>query len=113
MEVTRRKFLHLCMSFSIGSLVSGIITYPNRSMAASSENKHESDPCNNTAKLSEGAKLTRKTLKYVSHSSNKDKVCHNCLFWIKPKTQNDFCGKCEIIPGLINPEGYCESWKSS
>jgi hypothetical protein len=54
-------------------------------------------------------KTMRKSLKYKSESPKKNKQCANCNLWQKPAS-GEQCGGCQLIPGPINPNGYCTSW---
>jgi hypothetical protein len=69
--------------------------------------------CTDLSRLS-AAKKKRRTqmrnsLNYQSDSPTENKTCSNCNLWQEPKSGAQ-CGGCQLIPGPINPNGYCTSW---
>lgn len=58
--------------------------------------------------LSEQQIQTRNALQYTDNSSKADQFCHNCQYF-KPAS-GEGCGTCSIVPGPINPQGWCTAW---
>ncbi|HQZ70274.1 MAG: high-potential iron-sulfur protein [Anaerolineae bacterium] len=67
--------------------------------------------CTDVSALTEDEKTTRTTLNYVDASVTEGKNCTNCQQF-QPDAANATasCGKCLVVPGSINPGGYCDSW---
>lgn len=65
--------------------------------------------CNDVSALSEADVATRNALEYVELSTEEGKDCTNCEQWQDPETDGG-CGTCLVVPGPINPAGYCSSW---
>ena len=49
------------------------------------------------------------TLQYVEETPNPDELCSNCTFWQEPEA-GDQCGGCDLFPGPVHPDGWCNSW---
>lgn len=65
--------------------------------------------CTDTSGLSESEIKTREQLKYIDKSDKPDKTCANCNLYELPEKEGT-CGGCSVVPGPINPAGYCNSW---
>lgn len=67
--------------------------------------------CDDVSALTEDEKATRTSLAYVELSTTEGKECTNCQQF-QPDAANaaGACGKCLVVPGSINPKGYCSSW---
>lgn len=67
--------------------------------------------CDDVSALTEDEKTTRTSLAYVDASVTEGKDCTNCQQF-QPDAANaaGACGKCLVVPGPINPKGYCSSW---
>jgi len=48
-------------------------------------------------------------LQYVEESPNPEENCANCSFWQEPEG-NANCGGCQLFPGSVHPDGWCNSW---
>jgi hypothetical protein len=64
--------------------------------------------CDDVSALSETDLATRNALEYVEVSIEEGKDCTNCQQYQAP--DGDGCGTCLVVPGTINPVGYCSSW---
>jgi hypothetical protein len=104
---SRRRFLK-----TIGA-VAGLGASPLLAGCGGGENGQTSLDCTDVSGLSAAKKKRRtqmrKSLNYQSDSPKKNKTCSNCNLWQKPKS-GEQCGGCQLIPGPINPNGYCTSW---
>lgn len=65
--------------------------------------------CTDTSGLKDSEIKTRESLKYVDKSTKPDKTCANCNLYEAPDSEGS-CGGCSVVPGPINPAGYCNSW---
>jgi hypothetical protein len=50
-------------------------------------------------------------LNYVDQTENPDQNCANCLFYQQP-TGGSECGKCQLFPGPVHPNGWCSTWQA-
>lgn len=65
--------------------------------------------CTDTSGLEPAQQATRSSLGYVDNSPHgASKNCANCNFF-QGAAENQ-CGSCTLVPGQINPAGYCNSW---
>ncbi|MFB6099179.1 MAG: high-potential iron-sulfur protein [Salinibacter sp.] len=62
--------------------------------------------------LSEQQKKQRKqmvkSLQYVEETPNPKKNCGNCQLY--QKGEYGSCGGCQLFPGPVTKNGYCNSW---
>lgn len=65
--------------------------------------------CTDASGLTQDQLNTREGLGYVDDSPHPENVCDNCQFWL-PAEAGGNCGGCVVVPGPIDPEGYCNSW---
>ncbi len=64
--------------------------------------------CNDTSGLSAEDIAARTGAGYVERSTNGNRRCLNCTVYTSAGTEA--CGSCTMIPGPINPYGYCTRW---
>ncbi|MDX1732892.1 MAG: high-potential iron-sulfur protein [Halioglobus sp.] len=64
--------------------------------------------CSAPELLTRGDLEMRGTMAYTDRSPDSDQTCGNCLFF--QGGEFDGCGGCNILAGIIDREGYCESW---
>lgn len=69
----------------------------------------EADKKPSNLELDESVKNIRSALKYVDKSPIPNRTCDNCKVYIKPLPNSSY-GGCQVIPGPIDPKGYCISW---
>jgi len=81
--------------------------------SSSGGTKTASADCSDVADLSDAEKKQREqmvnSLQYVEESPNKDKHCGNCSLYIEGD-YGEGCGGCQLFPGAVNANGYCNSW---
>jgi hypothetical protein len=69
--------------------------------------------CSDLSSLSDAQKQQRKqmvkSLNYVEKSPNAEKNCANCQLYQQEKYGSG-CGGCQLFPGPVNANGYCDSW---
>lgn len=65
--------------------------------------------CDDTAALDDAAKAQRTALGYLDASVTEGKSCTNCMQFVAPTAEGS-CGTCKVVPGTINPGGYCNVW---
>lgn len=65
--------------------------------------------CTDTTGLTPQQVAQRKGLQYVDKSTVADKNCTNCQFY-QAASDPKSCGGCQIMPGVVHPDGYCSSW---
>ena len=65
--------------------------------------------CSDISGLSETQVQTRTGLAYVEMSTTPDQNCLNCVQY-QAAAEAGTCGTCTLVPGPINPEGWCSSW---
>ncbi len=112
---SRRAFLEKLAALGLASLGGSVFL----AGCAGKEEQSATPPaetavtCNDVSGLSPEVRQQREqliqTLQYVEQSPYPDKVCSNCAFWKAPP-EGQTCGGCQLIPGPINPNGYCTSW---
>jgi len=120
-RVSRRRFLQ-----SVG--VAGVIGAGSTLLAAcggsddSGSGSGSSDAggtttasgnCSDLSDLSESQKKQRsqmvESLQYVEETPQDDRNCANCQLYV----QGDYgegCGGCQLFPGPVAANGYCNSW---
>jgi hypothetical protein len=109
-KINRKKFLKNAAAlgftgFSAITFLSGC----GEKKEESGETMKSSEPCSDLSGLTESEKQTRDLYRYVADSPHDDKKCHICNYFIPPDAGVK-CGKCQIVKGPINPDGYCTSW---
>jgi hypothetical protein len=62
-----------------------------------------------TSGLTPEEKQKRQRFSYVAQSNKPNQYCNNCQFW-KPDQVEGKCGGCQLFPGPVNPQGWCNSW---
>ncbi len=99
-EINRRQFLEraaiLGASLSAGALLIGC----NSGGGALS--------CTDTAGLDAAQVSLRTNNGYVERSTVASKNCANCSLFTAGGEGS--CGSCSVVPGPINPAGYCNIW---
>ena len=75
--------------------------------------KTASADCSDVSDLSDAKKKQREqminSLQYVEESPNAEKNCANCSLYIEGD-YGEGCGGCQLFPGAVNANGYCNSW---
>ena len=75
--------------------------------------KTASADCSDVSSLSDAQKKQRsqmvESLQYVEESPNAEKNCANCSLYIEGD-YGEGCGGCQLFPGAVNANGYCNSW---
>lgn len=73
--------------------------------------------CGDLSQLSDAQKQQReqmaKSLQYVEETPNAEKNCANCQLYQQPgqvETTGSECGGCQLFPGPVTANGYCNSW---
>lgn len=73
----------------------------------------ESDSCSDLSDLSAQEKKQRanmvSNLEYVEESPHDDQDCANCQLYLEEEYEGN-CGGCQLFPGPVAAEGYCNSW---
>ena len=65
--------------------------------------------CSDITALTDAEKKTRADLQYVEASAKPDQSCTNCEQYAAAADAAT-CGACTLVPGPINPTGWCLSW---
>lgn len=69
--------------------------------------------CDDVSGLSDSELEQRETqieaLEYVENTPNPEENCANCSFWQEPEGDAN-CGGCQLFPGPVHPNGWCNSW---
>lgn len=65
--------------------------------------------CTDTSGLTDAQIQQRENTNYVDDSPNPDQVCGNCQLFTQPEAGAQ-CGGCQVVPGPIHPQGYCDLW---
>lgn len=120
-RVTRRRFLQsLGMATVVGASGSLLAACGGGSDSDGGENASSSTTasadCSDLSGLSDADKKQRsqmvKSLQYVEESPKDNKNCANCQLYQKEK-YGDGCGGCQLFPGPVAAEGYCNSWAAA
>lgn len=111
-KINRKNFIKSAAALSLTGI--GAITFLSscgneKKGPASETSESSSDPCTDLSGLSDSEKETRELYRYVAESPHEDKKCHLCNYFIPPAGEAK-CGKCQIVKGPINPDGYCTSF---
>ena len=64
--------------------------------------------CNDSSAFNDVDASTRSSLGYIEASTTNDQDCTNCTQFVVP--ENGGCGTCQVVPGTINPSGWCSVW---
>lgn len=65
--------------------------------------------CTDTTGLTDAEIQQRESVNYVDDSPNEDQLCSNCQLYTEPEPGAQ-CGGCQVVPGPIHPDGYCDLW---
>jgi hypothetical protein len=66
--------------------------------------------CTDTSGLTDAQIQQRENTNYVDYSPNHpEQVCSNCQLYTLPEAGAQ-CGGCQVVPGPIHPDGYCDLW---
>lgn len=65
--------------------------------------------CTDTSGLTDAQIQQRENTNYVDESPNPDQLCSNCQLYTEPE-EGAQCGGCQVVPGPIHPDGYCDLW---
>jgi hypothetical protein len=65
--------------------------------------------CTDTTGLLEAELKVRVENNYVQISPHEEHYCFNCLNFEEP-AEPGTCGACDVVPGPIQPLGWCEAW---
>ena len=116
-RVSRRRFLQ-----SVG--VAGVVGLSGSFLAAcggsddsgdgsSESTSTASGNCSDLSDLSDAQKKQRsqmvKSLQYVEETPQPKKRCDNCQLYVKGD-YGEGCGGCQLFPGPVTNNGYCNSW---
>ena len=109
--LTRRNFIQRLAVVGTVVVGAGALVACTTESAETEKNEAASLACDDVSALTEDEKTTRTTLNYVEMSVTEGKNCTNCQQF-QPDAANaaGTCGKCLVVPGSINPTGYCDSW---
>lgn len=66
--------------------------------------------CTDLSKVSAAQKQVRSGLKYVTKSSNLQKVCKSCKLYKAPAKAGE-CGGCTLFKGPVTPLGHCTGFQ--
>lgn len=116
--ISRRAFLERCAvlgaAVGAGSLIAACSSETTNGNAANNMAGGDTGgeavalDCTDTSALTETDLATREGLEYVDMSVNPDQNCLNCEHY--EEGEPNACGTCALVPGPINPEGWCASW---
>mgnify|MGYP006279785411 CR=1 FL=1 len=119
-RVSRRRFLQALGMAGVvgasGSLLAacggGDSGNGESGSGATSGSKTASADCTDISMLSDAQKKQRsqmvESLQYVEETPNSEQNCANCQLYQKGKY--DGCGGCQLFPGPVTENGYCNSW---
>jgi len=120
-QVTRRRFLQsVGIAGVVGASGSFLAGCGGGSDSGSSDSGGQSQSSSTTASadctdismLSDAQKKQRtqmvKSLQYVEETPNEGKNCANCQLYQKGAYEG--CGGCQLFPGPVTENGYCNSW---
>jgi hypothetical protein len=83
------------------------------SSSSGSGSASASGNCSDLSGLSDAEKKQRsqmvKSLQYVEETPQDDKNCANCQLYIQSE-YGEGCGGCQLFPGPVAANGYCNSW---
>lgn len=121
-RVSRRRFLHSLSIAGVvgagGSLLAACGGGSDESGDSSSAEGETSSAtasadCSDLSDLSDAEKKQREqmvgSLNYVEESPQAEKNCANCSLYQKEQYGSG-CGGCQLFPGPVNAQGYCDSW---
>ncbi len=80
-------------------------------LGASSTEAAASDEgsCSDPKKQRKAERSLRQSMEYTAESANSLEVCAACAFF-QPSGDDDQCGKCVILNGVVDSTGHCASW---
>lgn len=100
--ISRRQLLQRTAAVGVAVAGSGWI------LAGCGKKKAAALSCTDTSSLNAQQLQTRQTLSYQEPSPKPDQHCSVCRFFTSKG--DNACGSCTIVPGPINPKGWCKSW---
>jgi len=108
-SLTRRTFIHRVGVWTALAASSGLALQACGGDAAGDDKSAASVKCDDLSALDEAQKTQRTALGYVELSVQEGKNCTNCQQNV-PAADATACGTCKVVPGPINPGGYCNVW---
>ena len=112
-QVTRREFLErvAILGAAVGAapLLAACGTDAGTGTTNTGSGQAGTIDCTDPARLTDAEVKTRTDLQYVEASAKPDQNCLNCQQYTVAEAEGT-CGKCTLVPGPINPVGWCISW---
>jgi hypothetical protein len=107
--LSRRTFIHRVGVWTALAASSGMILQACGGDSSSGGDKTAEMKCDDLSKLTDAEKAQRTALGYIEKSTQEGKSCTTCQQHVVPAKETD-CGTCKVVPGPINPNGYCNVW---
>lgn len=108
--LSRRTFIHRVGVWTALAASSGMILQACGGDSDSDDKKSAAAlKCDDLSKLTDAEKAQRTALGYVEKSVQEGKSCTTCQQHVAAADEAD-CGTCKVVPGPINPNGYCNVW---
>ena len=109
-SLTRRTFIHRVGVWTALAASSGLALQAcGGDDGADGEKSAASVKCDDVSALDDAQKAQRTALGYVEKSVQEGKSCTTCQQNVAA-ADPAACGTCKVIPGSINPGGYCNVW---
>jgi hypothetical protein len=107
--LSRRTFIHRVGVWTALAASSGLALQACGGDSGGDEKSAASVKCDDVTALDDAQKAQRTALGYVEASVQEGKNCTNCQQNV-PAADPAACGTCKVVPGPINPAGYCNVW---
>ncbi len=124
-DVSRRDFLQRLSAIGLAGVGGGVLLsacgggseQEGEAEAASQQSESATADagfsCDDLSGLSDAQQEQRRqmteALNYVEQTPNVGQNCANCALYRQP-AGGEPCGGCQLFPGPVHPDGYCNSW---
>lgn len=113
-NTSRRKFIQTLTALGTAGVITPVLSAcgggnGGESGGTTAGESQAGFSCTDTSGLTDAQIQQRENTNYVDRSPNPDQVCSNCQLYTEPEAGAQ-CGGCQVVPGPIHPEGYCDLW---
>lgn len=112
-RMSRRRFLHSLGLVGVAGASGSLLAACGGSDDSSQQTADASGACADLSPLSDQEMQQREqmvgSLNYVHESPQDEQFCSNCQLYLQEE-YGEGCGGCQLFPGPVHAEGYCNSW---
>ena len=111
-KLNRRDFLARAAALGAAATAGGLLVTACQSGGGGEEGGGGNDlDCTDTSGLDDQQIAVRESLNYIEETTTEGQRCDNCALYTAAGEGE--CGTCSVVPGPINPAGWCTSWAAA